>query len=386
MHILFLSSWYPTQKQPLLGVFVKRHALAAAQFHDVTLLHALADEDLKEGEFRIAKNENGRFREVIVYFGRKAGKTGWRSMLKQKRLLKKHYKFGLDKIVDWFGKPDLLHLHVIWPLGLIALGISSKLKIPLVLTEHWTGYQPEDGRYRGMMMKYLTRKTIRKAKLILPVSAQLKEAMLAHGLHGNYELVPNVADELVFHIQHGERKNRLIHVSVLDDAQKNVSGLLRTFAKIRRIHPDLELLVVGTGPDEGKLRRLSNELGLTQRGVDFAGRLEGEALAKAIAGSAALVLNSRYENQPVVIVEALLCGIPVIAPAVGGIPEMIDESKGLLFEPKNESGLEQAILSWYKIKEGFQAEDIRREAIKKHSRLAVGEALSRAYLKAAGKC
>jgi glycosyltransferase involved in cell wall biosynthesis len=386
MHILVLSSWYPSQKQPLLGVFVKRHALAAAQFHDVTLLHAIADNDLKEGEFRIVKQETNRFREVIVYFGRKAGKTGWRSMMKQNRLLKKHYNFGLNKTIDWFGKPDLLHLNVIWPLGLIALSISSKLKIPMVVTEHWTGYQPEDGRYRGLLMKYLTRKTIRRAKLIMPVSAQLKEAMLKHSLHGNYEVVPNVADENLFNIQPGERKNRLIHVSVLDDAQKNVSGLLKVFSKLRRVHPDLDLVIVGTGPDESKIRRLSNELGLTQRSVEFAGKLEGQELANAIGSSAALILNSRYENQPVVIIEALLCGIPVIAPAVGGIPELINESNGLLFETGNETALEQAITRWYSIQKSYHSEEIRREALKKYCMQAVGEALSRAYLKAAGKC
>lgn len=385
MHILVLSSWYPTEKQPLLGIFVKRHALAASRFHDVSLLHAVADDDMKPGEFRIMKQEDGRFREIVIYFGRKPGK-GLNNMIRQNKLLRKHYDFGLEKINEWFGKPDVLHLNVIWPLGGIATDISSKLKIPLVVTEHWTGYHPEDGRYRGMLMKWLTKRTIRKANVILPVSNQLSQAMTRHGLHGNYEAISNVADENLFNISDAIKKNRLIHVSMLDDAQKNVSALLRVFVKIHRKYPDLELLIVGSGPDESKLRRLSNELGLTQRGVEFAGKMEGSALAKAIADSKAMVLNSNYENQPVVIIEALLSGIPVIAPATGGIPEMLDESNGKQFEAGNATALETAINQWYDSRNRYNAETIRSEAVKKYSIPAVGEALSRVYLKAAGKC
>ncbi|MEX1189181.1 MAG: hypothetical protein WED33_07980, partial [Bacteroidia bacterium] len=103
MHILFLASWYPTEKNPLLGIFIKRYALAVSKFHDVTVLHAAADNEMKEGEFRIAKTEEGAFRELIIYFGKSTSNSKIRRLLKQNKLLKKYYRFGAEKVEQWYG-------------------------------------------------------------------------------------------------------------------------------------------------------------------------------------------------------------------------------------------------------------------------------------------
>ena len=59
LHILFLASWYPSKKEPTLGIFIKRHAQAVASINKVSVLHAIADNDLKEGEFRIERKSEG---------------------------------------------------------------------------------------------------------------------------------------------------------------------------------------------------------------------------------------------------------------------------------------------------------------------------------------
>lgn len=387
LHVLFFSSWYPNRKNPLLGIFVRRHAQAVAQLHEVTLLHAVADDDMKVGEFRIEKNEQGNLREVIVHFGRNANLKGWRRHYNYLVLLKKHYQFGAQKLLEWYGKPDIAHLSIPWPIGMIALKICKKWKIPMGVTEHWTGYQPEDGRYKGFALKALTKKVIKKAAFVAPVSEQLHKAMVNHGLPGNYQVVANVVDTEIFSpAAHAPEQITLLHVSVLDDAQKNVSGLLRAFKNVHAKHPNVELLIVGDGPDESAIKRLSNELGLTFRGVTFLGRLQGKELADAYRKSSALVLNSRYENQPVVMLEALACGIPVIAPSIGGIPEVLHTGNGVLFEPGNQSNLEKAIFHWLENLNSFHRDEIRREAIKKFGYTAVAQQFSTLYLKALGRC
>ena len=70
LHILFLASWYPSKKEPTLGIFIKRHAQAVATINKVSVLHAIADKDLKEGEFRIERKSEGNFHEFIVSYGR----------------------------------------------------------------------------------------------------------------------------------------------------------------------------------------------------------------------------------------------------------------------------------------------------------------------------
>jgi glycosyltransferase involved in cell wall biosynthesis len=212
--------------------------------------------------------------------------------------LKKHYRFGVEKIEQWYGKPDVLHLNVVFPIGTIERRVAKFWKIPLVVTEHWTGYQPEDGRYRGFAMKRITRKTIKKAKVILPVSESLKSAMLNHGLKGNYQVVPNVVNDSLFVLPEEPVEGlKMLHVSSLDDTQKNVTGLLKQFVQIKRQHPNAELNIVGSGADESAIKRLANELGLTFRGVNFLGKLEGEALAKVYREANVFVMNSRFETQ-----------------------------------------------------------------------------------------
>jgi glycosyltransferase involved in cell wall biosynthesis len=379
-HIIFLASWYPGPANPLLGIFIRRHAEAVAIKHKVTVLHAVSDLSMKEGEFRIVKREEGNLREVILHYGKKSRKNKFFNALAQFRLLKKHYRFGAEKIEQWYGKPDVLHLNVVFPIGTIARRLAKFWKIPLVVTEHWTGYQPEDGRYRGFAMKRITRKTIKKAKVILPVSESLKSAMLNHGLKGNYQVVPNVVNDSLFVLPEEPVEGlKMLHVSSLDDAQKNVTGLLKQFVQIKRQHPNAELNIVGSGADESAIKRLANELGLTFRGVNFLGKLEGEALEKVYREANVFVMNSRFETQGVVILEALLCGVSVIVPNVGGIPEFVNSSNGVLFDPKVENGFSQAFEIWLQQRSNFDSASIRNNIQARFGQAAVSAQLDEVY-------
>jgi glycosyltransferase involved in cell wall biosynthesis len=84
--------------------------------------------------------------------------------------------------------------------------------------------------------------------------------------------------------------------------------------------------------------------------------------------------------------EALSCGIPVIAPSIGGIPEVINETNGILFKPNDESQTEKGMLQWLENHSKYNRDDIRREAIQKFSYKSIGKQLSDLYLNALGQC
>jgi colanic acid/amylovoran biosynthesis glycosyltransferase len=133
---------------------------------------------------------------------------------------------------------------------------------------------------------------------------------------------------------------QLIFVGRLS-SEKGIAGLIEAFAATAS--PLLGLTIVGDGPLGPELRGQVERAGLSPR-VRFAGRLpEADTLA-AIAQSDILVLPSFMEGLPIVLMEALALGKPVIASRVAGIPELVrDGETGLLFDPSDWGELTSAI-------------------------------------------
>lgn len=126
-------------------------------------------------------------------------------------------------------------------------------------------------------------------------------------------------------------------------AEKGHAGLLDALAALMPAHPGLRLTLVGDGPEDAALRARAAALGLEDR-VTFTGRLDEAATLARIAGADMLVLPSFMEGLPIVLMEAMALGVPVIASRVAGIPELVIEGEtGLLFDPANWRALGEAI-------------------------------------------
>ena len=125
--------------------------------------------------------------------------------------------------------------------------------------------------------------------------------------------------------------------------EKGQTGLLRAFARLRARHPDAVLRLVGDGSDRDALERLASELGIDDA-VTFAGRLPEQETLDEIARADMLVLPSFMEGLPIVLMEAMALGVPVISSRVAGIPELVSDGKtGLLFAPSDWDELAQCI-------------------------------------------
>lgn len=383
-NILFLTSWYPCREDTTLGIFVKRHGQAIATQHKVTLLYVIADSEMKPGEFQLEKNELGNYRELIIHFGKSSKQKNFISRLNTYKLMRNFYESGILKALEWSGEFDLIHMNIPWPYGKFARLLSLKLKLPIVLTEHWTGYHKSADRFKGYLLRSEIRKTINAAHVVCPVSQNLMDVMQERGLKAKrWMVVPNVVDTSMFFPSSAERDPskpfRFIHVSGLDDEQKNISGLLRAFRAFYQKNRNAELHMIGSGKDEPRLKLYSNELGLTLRGVFFKGRIEGQELAEAYRMADAFILTSRFENQPVVLLEALACGLPVISTNVGGISEVIHEGNGILIVPDDEQVITDALEKMVAKYDTFNRAAIRKEAVERYSFEAVSKAYSEVY-------
>lgn len=137
-------------------------------------------------------------------------------------------------------------------------------------------------------------------------------------------------------VQQTVEKDRFRFISVARlSEEKGHYGLIKAFANIvlSHSHRKLELVLVGDGPEKQNLQDLVSELGLSEM-VKFRGALPEGLTQGEIMLADALVLGSFMEGIPVVLMEAMSLGKPVIAPHITGIPELISHQvDGLLFTP-----------------------------------------------------
>lgn len=118
-------------------------------------------------------------------------------------------------------------------------------------------------------------------------------------------------------------------------SEKGHYGLLSALAAVRAKGIDAKLTLVGDGPEGAKLKAMAAEL-LPEDAVVFAGRLDERATLAAVAQADLLVLPSFMEGLPVVLMEAMALGTPVISSRIAGVPELITEgAEGRLFTPAN---------------------------------------------------
>ncbi|HEU4685453.1 MAG TPA: glycosyltransferase family 4 protein [Nitrospira sp.] len=144
-----------------------------------------------------------------------------------------------------------------------------------------------------------------------------------------------------------ERGEHILCVA-LHHRRKAIDVLIRAFKLFSADHPGVELWLVGDGPATGQLQELAQELGLKDR-VKFLGRQDRRAVRMLLRRCRLAVLPSRVEPFGIAILEAMASCKPVVASAVGGIPEIIEDgTNGILVEPENPEALCSAIMRVWK--------------------------------------
>ena len=375
-HIVFLARWYPHRYDPMFGLFVQRHAEAAALFNDITVIYCQQTTDngqqtSSKEKFEIVRTLENNVDTIRVYY--KKPKNKIQSLLR-------FYRANMMAL-KLCKKPDLIHVHILTRLGVIAWIQKLLHKTPYIITEHWSRYLPGND-FSGFLRKTACKLVVRNAKTVTTVTDNLATAMNNHGLkNDNYVVLPNVVNLDMFHIS--EKNNnpcKIIHISCFEDKSKNISGLLESLKIIDDKGIDFQCKLIGEGLDLDLMKGKAKELQLINK-VSFTGLLQGQALADVLSSGDFLVLSSNYENMPVVILEALASGLPVVSTNVGGIKEMIDDTKGILVEPRNKEALAEAMIKMIETHKNYDANYLRNSVIEKYGYESVGMFLSRLYNK-----
>ena len=374
LHVLFLSSWFPSKTHPTLGNFVQRHAEAVALFANITVLYL--SKNNKTSAFEIEDEVEGNVRMVRVYYNSNG-------ILFRNRI--KALKIGIAHINFNQNKPDLVQLNMIWPEGWQALFIQQNWKIPFVISDNWTGYHPNERSPLPFHIKSYMRFIANRSKLLLPVTFQLEQAMRTLRFSKPSIIVPNVVNTTYFK---NEKKNEIhtyVHLSHLDNDHKNIEGILSTW-KIFSDQTEDVILELGGDGDIPHWKKRSLEIGIRSSSIAFFGTLNQQEVAEKMNASHTFVLFSNYENLPLVMIEAMASGMNVIATRVGGIAEHMGFCRwNKLIDSKNEEQLLNALIESHSEMNEINREEISAYATNHFSFEAVGKQFMNAYEQALNK-
>lgn len=383
MHVVFLPKYYPGRRDPQLGEFIRRHALAVAPHAQVSVVAILKDPGMAVRYEEEIVDDSGVWTLRAYYRPLEKGPAIWRTpknLLRYWRAAKRAWlRFRKER-----GTPQLVHVNVLTRASLLALRARRKERIPFVITEHSSEFM--DGRWqrRGWLHRAFTRRAFSKARSISVVSNRLGKALADQGLAGFFEVVPNVLP--LEHVQVAPRGPAFEALVVADlvDSVKNISGVLEAMALLRDALPQLRLTIVGGGTDERKLRGVSAGFNLEER-VVFTGQLSPTETLARIASSGFLIVNSRTETFSVVTGEALMLGKPVIATRCGGPEAFVNDRNGMLIPLDNTAALVDAMKKLIAKHAEYDPEVIRATVDERYSAEVVGRQLFTIYQRVLAK-
>lgn len=380
LNILVLASWYPNKERPTLGNFVEKHAVAAALYNNVSVIAFFPQE---ANAYTLESKEENGVKSYIGYYPKITTKIPLLKQFIQWRRTRKAFQLAYRAYAKTGTRPDLIHINIVYPIGFFALKLKKKYGVPLLITENSTIYHEELTPEKPISFR-LSVHVCKKADMIIPVSTDLVNAMRSHGIQTPMRKIPNVVSEKIF----GEptiihpKTPTLLHVSTANDDQKNLTGIIRSVAKLNQETEDFHFRIISDGELEEFKTLAYQKLKLPKERILFEGAKNTEGIAQAMNESTAFVLFSNYENLPCVILESLVMGKPIISTDVNGVPEVVDESNGILLKPKDEQALVEAMLSVVRGEVIFNNENIRSAAIHKFSYVAIGKKFTEYYLEA----
>jgi teichuronic acid biosynthesis glycosyltransferase TuaC len=241
-------------------------------------------------------------------------------------------------------RPFVLDGHFLYPDGVALAMIAHLLRVPVILTARGSDVN-WFCRFPGP--RAMVRWAARRCAKVITVSDALRQELAAIGVPDRViAVMPNGVDEQVF--APVDRLAARAAMGYDGFTVMSVGNLIPlkghdlVVEAVARI-PDTRLVIIGDGPCATQLRRLIAVRGLEQR-VSMIGNISQAQLVQHYNAADALVLASSSEGMPNVVLESLACGTPVIATAVGGIPELITSADaGLIVRERNATAIAQAI-------------------------------------------
>ena len=372
-HILFVPSWYPMRERRELGCFfveqlqqLQRAGFQVGVIHpEVRPLKSLSWPLLYHNHFQTSYSEDFGIPTYRLHSWNASPLWEWGQM--HQWIAACHHL--LRRYVKHFGKPALIHAHSLLWGGIAAAAIAGD--IPLVITEHSTNFIEGRPLSRPIGRCWSDRPiahAIAAATVVTAVSTALQQQLMRYlpsSRNTTVEIVPNMVAVEHFSLPHQPAPPhpfRFITIGGLEK-RKNISLLLDAWNLAFGKSRDVELLIGGSGPETAALKRQAQQLGVN---AHFIGQLPRRQVAAQLKRSHAFVLPSNCETFGVVLVEALACGLPIIATNSGGPADIVTSDVGLLVEKENPQLLATSLSTMQANQSHYTPTALRRHALERY--------------------
>jgi glycosyltransferase involved in cell wall biosynthesis len=373
---VYLATEWPSALEPAAGIFIREHALATQLHCDVSVVH-LSREPAESGLYDVIRVGDDALPVWRVRYRRFGRPLSYVAFLRGARA-------AVAAAEQTLGRSDVLHANSFLS-ACAALLIGRRRRRPVIYSEHWSIFLPENPGVLTPGQLRLARFALSRADVVLPVSEHLATAFRRLEPGARYRVIRNTFDDRVFHPPTprppARTTRRLLTVGLLNGNRKGVDILLESIALLAGSRGGLTLDVIGDGSDRPQLEALAHRLGISEV-VAFHGARTKPEIAEHLREADLFVLASRYENNPCAVIEALACGLPVVAPRVGGLPEIVDEHNGLLARPLDAADLAEHIAAALDRDGWWDRREIAARALRSYGRAAVGAAIADAYERA----
>ncbi len=217
----------------------------------------------------------------------------------------------LNNFFDEYG-PQVVHIHTLGALGLLAMKTAKDRGIPTVATYHtlipgtlasFPGFNLLPGLTKNIMWEY-SRWVCDKADVIIAPSEAIKDALVEHGVKGEIIVINNGIETAIFKPGEKSQQQQIIYVGRIS-FEKGVDVLNDAM----KLLPDVTLVMVGSG--QAKLMPIKN--------VKMLGNVERNQLPVQYNQAKIFVTAAQFEVNPLVVLEAMACGLPVIGANKGGM-------------------------------------------------------------------
>lgn len=343
--VLIIPESFPTDENPVAGIFIKDQIEALSKECDVSVFNS---NPWYRGVYE--QVDGARFYDFHLFtkriptIAKPVGYAWWESQ--SLRIAKK------------IPKPDIIHLHGAAMRGKWVEKLADYWGIPYVVTEHTGPWSAISSRARIFAR---ARQTLANAAVVMPVSNHLKQEMLDSGVSAKrWEVFGNPVDTEFFSLRNSSltSSRNILFLGRLDDFKGGLRTL-KAFHKVGDEIPGYRLTIAGTGEESAEIAKYIADNNLTGR-VEFLNQSFSREEMKLLFQQASfLVFPSLFESFGLVAAEAMSTGLPVILTDRTGPTDFTSPDVAIAVNPESVDEIGAAMVEMANRLNGFSPSDVR---------------------------